>query len=532
MWLKRLIRPLIPDRLVARYRLHQHSRQVRTNVDVFVETDRDRRRWLAVTPDSYRVGLQAGLGDAADPELVVLGPGDEADVAARAASSTGADAGVVASTSVPRLLARRRAEPAIEAIAMAVRPAALREVGGERSDLVGLLRRLRDAGHRIALVPRVDGSVEERRTARINRPTVLLLAAVPMHDVGGGSRAARLAVEFVVEGFHVVYVSVFGTSESVDLGLRFVHPHLEQYRTTDFDVANLEKRVEGPGLVLAEVPHPALTELVDRHRRTGWKVVYDVIDRWEDPALGGNWYRPDVEAGFIFGADAVVASSADLVDRVSALGARATLVANAVDAGLFAVSQDQMPADFPPGDGPVIGYHGSLYGDWIDWEAIASVAHGFPKARVVLVGDASRAPSGLPGNVHLLGMKPQHLLPGYLALFDVGLVPFAVTDTTHAVSPLKVYEYLACGVPVAAPPLRALLALDGVHVAGNLVEAVAGAMAAEPPNRVQVLRDHSWDARLVTLLDAADVGRPASMGSRPTVVQRPVVHHPPAERRL
>ena len=34
LWLRKLIRPLIPDRVMARFRLHQHSRRVRTNVDV------------------------------------------------------------------------------------------------------------------------------------------------------------------------------------------------------------------------------------------------------------------------------------------------------------------------------------------------------------------------------------------------------------------------------------------------------------------------------------------------------------------
>ncbi len=55
--LKRLLRPLIPDRVMARYRLDQHSRQVRVNVDVFLDDSRTARRWLRATPDTYRVRL-------------------------------------------------------------------------------------------------------------------------------------------------------------------------------------------------------------------------------------------------------------------------------------------------------------------------------------------------------------------------------------------------------------------------------------------------------------------------------------------
>ena len=36
LWVRKLLRPLIPDRLMARFRLAEHSRQVRTNIDVFL----------------------------------------------------------------------------------------------------------------------------------------------------------------------------------------------------------------------------------------------------------------------------------------------------------------------------------------------------------------------------------------------------------------------------------------------------------------------------------------------------------------
>jgi glycosyltransferase involved in cell wall biosynthesis len=78
----------------------------------------------------------------------------------------------------------------------------------------------------------------------------------------------------------------------------------------------------------------------------------------------------------------------------------------------------------------------------------------------------------MPPNVHFLGLKPQGSLPDYLARFDVGLLPFVVSPMTHAVSPLKVFEYLACGVPVAAPPLRAVVGIPGVVTAEHLVDAV------------------------------------------------------------
>ncbi|HSM01049.1 MAG TPA: glycosyltransferase [Acidimicrobiia bacterium] len=530
MWLKRLVRPLIPDRLMARYRLHQHSRQVRSNVDVLVDDEREVRRWLASTPDTYRVGVLPRDLPAAEG-FILLGDEGEARLAGSAAEHTGADAGIVARTSRPRLVGRRRSEPAIDPIGVAIRSEVHRDAAPATRDLVGVRRALRDRGLRIALVPRVADGVEERRADEIAEPVAVILAAVPIHDVGGGSRGARIAVELLSRGFHVVYVALFGTHESVEQGLRIVHPALEHYRFDELSVAALSDRAAEPAFVLIEIPHASF--LAEARQMSGrWRVVYDVIDRWDDPALGGEWYRAEVQDELLAIADTVVASSPDLAGWAGRTGREVTLIPNAVDARVFGADPGQSPADLPPGSGPVFGYHGSLYGDWFDWDSVVALAESRRDARIVLIGDAATAPDGLPGNVHLLGLRPQHLLPGYIARFDVGLIPFKVTDTTHAVSPLKVYEYLAMGVPVASTPLRALEGLDGVHTSGRLEEAVQIAEAAAPPDRARVLGEHTWEHRVDALLAAARVRLPTDPGSRPDPVVRPVVHHRREDRRI
>ncbi len=69
-----------------------------------------------------------------------------------------------------------------------------------------------------------------------------------------------------------------------------------------------------------------------------------------------------------------------------------------------------------------------------------------------------------------------------------GVIPFRVNETTHAVSPLKAYEYLASGVPIAAPPLRALEGLDGVHTDTDLTVAVGGRPRLRSPRPGQGLK--------------------------------------------
>lgn len=529
MWAKQILRPLIPDRLMARYRLAQHSRQVRTNVDVVLTDPGEKRRWLGTTPDTYRVVEASTPINAPESVREIETFGDDTGRAARLLDLPDAEVGVVARVARPAIVGRRRVDPSMEPIAIATSSGVIAEVGGVPSGakpLTGLLERLRDAGRRIVLEPVIDDeSVDARRKDPIALPPVVILSAVPIHDVGGGSRATQLALEFTRRGNHVTYVALYGTQESVDLGLRFIHPQLEQIRSDAFDPRNLMSRVDNPGLVVVEIPARGYQAPVEGLQAAGWSVVYDVIDDWSDPALGGEWYDAATEEWFARTADHVTTSATDLATRMERWGREPVVVPNAVNTDLFGgVLQGEPPADLPAGDGPVFGYVGSLYGEWFEWDALRRIAVAFPDTRVIVIGDDKAGHPDMPDNVSFLGLKAQFELPPYVQRFDVGLLPFAISGTTHAVSPLKVYEYLASGVPVAAPPLRALDGLEGVSVNKDLVKAVREALAAEPVDTASIAADHSWRERVATMAGLADLD-PSQETTPVKIVSRPVTHY-------
>jgi glycosyltransferase involved in cell wall biosynthesis len=540
MWARRLIRPLIPHSVMARFRLHQHSRQVRTNVDVVLADRRMARRWLATTPDTYRVRFPQSFIDRppSEHELVLVTARD-LDPAERARlslplSDRFLDAAVLGEVPTPRLVGHRRAEPSVAPLAITVRREAFQEVGGAPDGeypLPGLLDRLRTAGHRLAVLPQPPAGAHEHRTDPITRDSVVIFSAVPLHDVGGGSRGGQLSLELVRHGYHVTHVALYGTHESVDLGLRFIHPHLEQRRADQFDPERHARRLTNPSrLLIIELPHPLLEEPARRLKQAGFRVIYDLIDDWSAPSLGGEWYQPEAEQAVVDLADALVASAPDLADRLARYRRPVTLVPNGVDVEVFGRQAEDLPEDFPRGEGPVFGYHGSLYGDWFDWQGLNQVAERWPEARVVVIGDPRGVPPHLSTNLHFLGLKPQAALPDYLGHVDVGLLPWLVSELTHAVSPLKVYEYLAMGVPVAAPPLRALRGLAGVHSSASLVQAVEEALRAPRPNREEALQAHSWSARLADLFQAADLELAPVRAEGALVRLRPPVHWRRAER--
>ena len=112
-----------------------------------------------------------------------------------------------------------------------------------------------------------------------------------------------------------------------------------------------------------------------------------------------------------------------------------------------------------------------------------------PEWSVVLVGPRGAGDPG--GDVSALEAAPNiHLsapalttLPQVLRGADAGLIPYAINDLTRSVFPMKVYEYLAAGLPVVSTPLPALEgveAIDTVADAAGLAAARARARRRHP----------------------------------------------------
>ena len=146
-------------------------------------------------------------------------------------------------------------------------------------------------------------------------------------------------------------------------------------------------------------------------------------------------------------------------------------------------------------------------------------AAGDRRFGAVLIGDgperpaAERVARGVPG-ITFTGAVPHRLLPGWLAQADIGVAPF--DPSRHRPlrlgfywSPLKIFEYMAVGLPVLAPALPRLRRLvehgregwlydpDDARGLDRALEALAdpdrrrvmGAAA-----RARVVQDFSWTA--------------------------------------
>src|SRR5262249_26484859 len=142
---------------------------------------------------------------------------------------------------------------------------------------------------------------------------------------------------------------------------------------------------------------------------------------------------------------------------------------------------------------------------WVDFDAIARVAEHNPQASVLVVGPGTPAAREYPPNVHFTGPFPYRELPWLLGFCDVGLVPFVKSELTHAVSPLKLFEYLACGLPTVATRLDEIEASRPPVLLCDTPDEMAAAVtkllfdSGSRGMRIAYARENTWSKRFETI---------------------------------
>jgi glycosyltransferase involved in cell wall biosynthesis len=204
----------------------------------------------------------------------------------------------------------------------------------------------------------------------------------------------------------------------------------------------------------------------------------------------------------------VVAVSEAIIDRIAPSGPHA-VVPNGVDPVEW-LSPGSAPSWFAELPGPRLLYVGSL-DSRVNVDQLVRTARSYPSASMVVVGpmldEAHFAAVASEPNVRVEGAMPRSAIVGLVSAADVCLIPHVRNALTEAMSPLKLYEYLAAGRPVAAldlPPIRDVS--SRVVIEEDLVDAVAGALRLGPAGeeeRRRFAEEHSWRRRQDRIVELA-----------------------------
>ena len=264
---------------------------------------------------------------------------------------------------------------------------------------------------------------------------------------------------------------------------------------------------------------PELVDLIDEVPDARL-LIYHVVDEYTAYSTHTADSRRRLEAyeqRMMARVDLAITVSKKLYAATRALNAHTYLVANGVNFQAYraAAADPQLPADLLAIKPPRLGYIG-LIGDKLDFALLRELALARPDWSLVLLGQVSVAREAaawqalrLLPNVHLLGPVAVTEVPGYVKGFQVGLMPYLQNRHAENIDPLKLYDYLAAGLPVVSVDIPAAREFSAyVHLAAGpqqFGQAVVAALADTAPDRVQarlnVARQHTWEARVEQISD-------------------------------
>lgn len=237
-------------------------------------------------------------------------------------------------------------------------------------------------------------------------------------------------------------------------------------------------QAQGMDVVMARSTLPALATMLAL-RNSPCRMVFDAdglpLDERVDFAgqSPSGWVHRllrDVEAQAVRQADVVLTRSSKAVDILHARAGAGTcigkfhVVTNGRDADLFkpaeAAEIARLRRDLGlPGDGPLMVYAGSMGPQYCMDEMLRLFALVHERRGdahfLVLTGSPELVDSALnrhpelSANVVTMSV-PARAVPGYLACADVGLALRRPRFSMQAVAPIKLGEYLLCGLPVVA----------------------------------------------------------------------------------
>jgi glycosyltransferase involved in cell wall biosynthesis len=251
---------------------------------------------------------------------------------------------------------------------------------------------------------------------------------------------------------------------------------------------------------LVEIVHPRL-------------VVYHCVDDIAAHDRIDTASFREAETSFARQADLVIASAEPLRARLAEVSSHVELMANVADTSLFAralepsLAHDPALAALPR---PRVVFTGAISAAKIDVELISGLARLHRDWSIALVGpvglgDPTTDVSQLRAepNVHFIGSRRYEELPGVLAVADVGIIPYRINELTSSVFPMKVYEYLAAGLPTVSTPLPSLADVDGIAFATDadgMAKTIERLLSEDSPARRRARSDavqaHSWGERL------------------------------------
>lgn len=237
------------------------------------------------------------------------------------------------------------------------------------------------------------------------------------------------------------------------------------------------------------------------------KLVHRVAD---DKRGFNNFFKTleEFEVDLIKKSDVVFATSHKLIEKFEGERNDIKYLPNGVNMDDFSIEVYECPDDIKDiKDEKICIYIGAI-AEWIDFDKVKKVINQMSDVNFVFIGpkhvDFSEIESNK--NVRYLGKKPYKELIKYLKYSNVAWIPFVRNNLTDAINPVKLYEYLAAGVPTVTTRFKEIEYLDGpFEICDNENELICSLNKCinefyDKKNLVSYANNNNWDKRFYDII--------------------------------
>ncbi|NQT23013.1 MAG: glycosyltransferase, partial [Candidatus Omnitrophica bacterium] len=220
-------------------------------------------------------------------------------------------------------------------------------------------------------------------------------------------------------------------------------------------------------IVWSFLPTPLVIDMLDELSPSMF--IYYCIDDFASSSKGARKIKK-VEEKVIKLADLVFTTSRKLFEKCRIINEKTYSFPFGVSVGNYNAARKntlEVPSDMLAIKEPIIGYIGGIH-KWIDFKHLSRIALQNKDISFVLIGPKQADLSLIENiqNIHLLGKKDVQELPGYVKLFNAGIIPYLKTAYTENVYPTKINEYLAMGKAVISTKIPEVVEFKKQYATG------------------------------------------------------------------